>query len=682
MLINGRHAEEVRVAIIDESKKLLGYRVAVAESHVQRGNIYRGVVANIEPSLDAAFVEFGVGRHGFLTRHDVVEQAYHHTDRGKNIDQVLQKGMPILVQVTRDAVDNKGATLTSNISLAGRYLVLMPFEDSRGVSRKVEDEDLRRKLREKVKNLVAGDFGFIVRTNAADQTKTDLKADLEQLKRLWKQVLEDNTDGKGPRLLYDDQDLVIQVMRDHLDSDIEEVVVDDEELLARTERYVSAVMPRTHLTLTPYRDRLPLFSRHNLEPQIAAIYRRSPSLPGGGSIVIDHTEALTAIDVNSGKSKGGDRQRDTALSTNLEAAAEVALQLRLRDIGGLVVVDFIDMRSRKHQQAVEKALKDAMKPDRARSHVGRISANGLLELNRQRVGQALSLRTHVPCPTCNGLGRLVNPELMALGLLRRIEARAATGRLERAQIALHPQIAAVVQNRRRSQLAALEREFGITIEITGRADLELSAERIEWQTRDNPIDPPQPQRQEPRRSRPQHDRAETPRAPEGEAKRTRQDRAPRDDAETERDGDASPEARSKRRRRRRPKRKSSGGSNGASTEAASTEGGATEGAPAGPTEPGSTAAGPARPTEAGPTEAGPSELEPTESGAAAPTEGASTGRRRGWRGRRKPNGTSAEAGSAPAAKPAEPSTAGDGNEAQKRRSRRRRRRKPAADGAE
>ena len=494
MLINGQHAEEVRVAVIEGEEnawELSAYRVAVADSRVERGNIYRGVVANVEPSLDAAFIDYGGARHGFLTRHDVIEAACGVEGKaGGAIDEVLQRGQTILVQVTRDAEGQKGATLTTNISLAGRYMVLMPFEDQRGVSRKVEDDDLRRKLREKVKNLVAGDFGFIVRTNAADQTKTELKADLDQLKRLWKQVLDDSEQGKRPRLLHDDQDVVIQVLRDYLDARVDEVLVDDEELLARAERYLSAVMPRTKIALSLHGQRLPLFSRYNLEPKIAAIYRRDVPLPGGGALVIDRTEALTAVDVNSGKSKGGDSQKDTAYRTNLEAAEEVARQLRLRDIGGLVVVDFIDMRPRKHQQAVEKALKEAMKPDRARHQVGRLSRNGLLEINRQRVGQALHVQTHVPCPTCAGVGRLVNPDLVALGLLRRIEARAATGWLQRVRIALNPQVANAVQNRRRAQLAALEAEFRIAIEITGQPGLEISEERIEWINRETPAHVP------------------------------------------------------------------------------------------------------------------------------------------------------------------------------------------------
>ena len=510
MLINGRHAEELRVAIVDEKGRLQGYRVAMGEAEVERGNIYRGVVANIEPSLDAAFIEYGAGRHGFLKRHDVVEAAYHikkkgaaegqdeEKEKGKSkgrgkgkgggpaMEQVLQKGQPILVQVTRDAVANKGATMTTNISLAGRYLVLKPYENTRGVSRKVEDEDLRRKLREKVKNLVAGDFGFIVRTNAADQTKTELKGDLDRLKRLWKQALSESTKGRGPRLVYDDQDLVIQVLRDHLDGSVGEILVDDKTLFEHAERYLAAVSPRKKIPLVHYPDRLPLFSKYKLEPQVTAIYRRSVPLPSGGSLVIDHTEALTAIDVNSGRATAGGTQKDTAYNTNLEAAEEVARQLRMRDVGGLVVVDFIDMRTQKHQRALEKTVKEAMKSDRARARASRLSSNGLMEINRQRVGQQLTMRTHVVCDSCQGVGWLPSQDVTALSLLRRVEARAADGRLARARIHLNPRVAQDFQNRRRAEMATLEGTYKLTIEVLGNPDMQPGEERLEWRIRTGP----------------------------------------------------------------------------------------------------------------------------------------------------------------------------------------------------
>ncbi len=490
MLINGRHVEELRVAVIEDNK-LESFRVKAGDEAVERGNIYRGVVANVESSLDAAFVDYGADKHGFLTRHDVITEAYHNPGKGRSpkIDQVLESGKPITVQVTRDAVDNKGAMLTTNISLAGRYLVLMPFDDSRGISRKVEDEATRRKLRDKVKQLITDDgngYGFIVRTNAMEQEPAELKRDLDHLSNLWQRVQEQSQKGSGPKLINDDQDLVVQALRDYLDREIDEVVIDDEVLLARAKDYISAAMPDSPIRLTLYKERIPLFSRYNLESQITAIQQRVVSLPSGGSLVFDATEALTAIDVNSGKATSGSSQGETAFNTNLEAADEVARQIRLRDIGGLFVVDFIDMRAIKHQRKVEQALKEALKLDKARSRVGRISDNGLLEINRQRIGQALHLRTHELCPTCKGVGRVNSPILAGLNLLRRIEARAATGRLKEVRVELHPQLADRIQNSRRQELAAIERTYKVEILMIGTPGLELSEERLTWTNHDGP----------------------------------------------------------------------------------------------------------------------------------------------------------------------------------------------------
>ncbi|MCK5799469.1 MAG: Rne/Rng family ribonuclease, partial [Deltaproteobacteria bacterium] len=492
MLINGRHAEELRVAII-EDRELVGYEVEIAENSQKRGNIYRGVVGNIEKSLGAAFIDFGDGKSGFLAAGDVVEEAYHHKNvTGENgqrprIDQMLQKGRPILIQVQKEAVGSKGAALTTNISIAGRYLVFLPRDASqRGLSRKVEDEALRRKIKEKARALTLPEgAGYIVRTNAVDETKEALQTDLTALTRLWSGIMKENEKGDGPATLYDDQDLVVQAMRDYLDSSIERVLIDDKTLFDRAETYLAATMPDGAIALELYGDRVPLFSRYNLEPQISVIYKRTVPLPSGASIVIDHTEALTAIDVNSGKARG-ESQEDTAYQTNLEAAVAVARQLRLRDIGGLVVVDFIDMRSRGKQRAVEKTLKEELKKDRARHSSERISANGLLEINRQRIRQALAQRTHRLCPVCEGTGRLLTPELVGLNLLRRIEARAATGRLDVVRVWLPPEQADAMQNRRRRQLADLEREYHFRIEILSDPRLERGSERIDWKNHEGP----------------------------------------------------------------------------------------------------------------------------------------------------------------------------------------------------
>lgn len=495
MLINAQRPEELRIAIVS-GETLDDYQVAIAEAGLVRGNIYRGVVASVQPSLDAAFVDYGADKHAFLARHDLVPQAYHKQPpedvRYPRIDKLLERGKPILVQVVKDPSGSKGAAVTTNISLAGRYVVLMPFDEVRGISRKVEDEALRREFRELAAKLeVPEGYGFIVRTAAIGQTKAALNRDLGALLRVWRRIQsEAKQGGTGPRLLYSDQDLIVQAVRDLLDASIDEVVVDDARAFEAVRGAMRAFMPRSRIRITHYQERLPLFSKFKLESQIEAIFQRRVELPAGGFIVIEGTEALTAIDVNSGRATRGANQEETALATNIEAAREVARQLRLRDIGGLIVVDFIDMRSRRHDQAVEKALKEALKADRARVTVGRISANGLLEINRQRLKTPLVQRTHRPCPTCAGLGRIASPDTVSLSLLRRIEERAAMGGIKGVRIRLHPELADAFQNQRRQELASLEREFDLRIEIIAATSLHRCEEEVTWIERTSVDAPP------------------------------------------------------------------------------------------------------------------------------------------------------------------------------------------------
>ncbi len=486
MLINAQRPEEVRIAIISDNT-LDQYEVAATESGLCRGNIYRGIVANVQPSLDAAFIAFGEERDGLVRADDVVPSAYCKKVEGDGkhprIDRILQRGQPVLVQVVRDGVGHKGALVTTNISIAGRYLVLMPFDDVRGVSRKAEDEE-RQAVKDRVAKLELPEgCGVILRTNALDQPQKTLNRDLNALLRLWKKIRDEWKTGKGPRLLYSDQDLIVQALRDTLDSSISEVLVDDDEAFEKAQGYMRTFMPRAGNRLVHYTDRMPLFSRFQLEEQIDRIYQRKVELPSGGSIVIDGTEALTAIDVNSGRATRGKSQEETAVATNLEAAREIARQLRMRDIGGLVVVDFIDMRSAKHRRDVEKTVRDAMKDDKARTTASRLSENGLLEINRQRLKKALQLRTHRPCPTCSGTGTIASPELVGLNILRRIETRAVTGRLGSVRVELHPELADALQNERRQELAALEREFDIQVEIVAAGGLHRAEERIDWRQR-------------------------------------------------------------------------------------------------------------------------------------------------------------------------------------------------------
>lgn len=482
MLINAHNPEELRVAVIDD-KKLENFQIEGADSGLIRGNVYRGTVSNVAPALNAAFIDFGAERDGFLSIGDIVPEAFHRRrgEKGRHrVQDVLERGKSLIVQVTKDAEGEKGSALTTNVSLAGRYLVFTPYDDTRGVSRKVEDDEARQKLKEQAAALkVPPGGGFIIRTNALDQTKATLTRDFTSLLRHWKEIEREGHEGKGGRLLYNDQDIVVRVLRDHLNPSIEEILIDDAAAFEKASEYIRAYMPRTKIKVIRYDQRVPLFTRFDVEQHIEKIFDRTVPLSNGGSIVIDRTEALVAIDVNSGRARGGS-QEETGLATNLEAAEEVARQLRLRDIGGLIVVDFIDMRSPKHRASVEKTLKDAMKNDKARSEIGRISSNGLLEINRQRIQQALHLRTHRPCPTCEGTGRIASPEMVGLNLLRRIEARAVGGHIERVRISLHPELADAFQNGRRSQIAALEAEFGIRIEIIASSHLHRPEQEIEW----------------------------------------------------------------------------------------------------------------------------------------------------------------------------------------------------------
>ena len=483
ILINGRRAEELRVAIVD-NQTLEDFEIETKRSGLLRNNIYRGVVANIAPSLNAAFVDFGDSKNGFLAFNDVVESVYcKNVPNASRIADVLTIGQTLIVQVIKDATGLKGAQVTTNISLAGRYLVLRPKDAKSGVSRKVDD-DARADLTQKVRSLdLPEGYGCIVRTNAMDQSRAILLRDAKVLVQLWHKIEAEFGRGKGPALLYNDQDIVVQAMRDYFDSTINEVLIDDKSCYERATAYVRATIASGEEKLKLYEDKMPLFTRFGIEKQIDQIYARQVQLPSGGFIVIDPTEALTAIDVNSAHSTKRETQDLTAYHTNLEAAVEIGRQLRMRDIGGLIVIDFIDMRSGKHQRDVERVMRNAMARDKARNKVERISANGLLEINRQRISQTLAQRTHLVCPTCGGRGFIPSADAIGLNLIREIDARAVNGELGGVIIKLHPDIAEQVQNVRRRDFAQLENEYDIRIEIVASKDMSRGDESIEWLTK-------------------------------------------------------------------------------------------------------------------------------------------------------------------------------------------------------
>ena len=480
ILINGRREEELRVAIV-ENQTLEDFEIETKRRGVIRNNIYRAVVTNIAPSLNAAFVDFGDSRNGFLAFNDVVESVYSKPVRDSyRISDVLTVGQELIVQVIKDASALKGAQVTTNISLAGRYLVLRPRDAKSGVSHKLDD-DARADLTQKIRSLDLPDgYGCIVRTNAMDQSRAILLRDAKVLVQLWHKIEAEFARGKGPQLLYNDQDIVVQAMRDYYDSSINEVIIDDRCCYERALAYVRATIASGEDKLKFYDDKMPLFTRYGIERQIEQIYARTVRLPSGGFIVIDPTEALTAIDVNSAHSTKRESQDQTAYSTNLEAAVEIGRQLRMRDIGGLIVIDFIDMRQGKYQRDVERVMRNALSRDKARCKVERISANGLLEINRQRISQALSQRTHLECPTCGGRGFIPSADAIGMTLIREIDAHAVDGKLGGVIIKLHPDIAQQLQNEMRREFAQLERDYGIRIEIVASREVTRGAEEIEW----------------------------------------------------------------------------------------------------------------------------------------------------------------------------------------------------------
>jgi len=488
LVINAQRPEELRAAIVS-NRQLIAYQVDTAESGLERGNIYLGVVKNIEKSLNAAFVDYGNEKNGFLALGDVVPAAYHKKTRKKepSIHDLLRVGEKLIVQIRADMPGNKGASLTTNVSLPGRYVVIKPYDDGQGVSRKLTDENLRESLHEKAKliDLPKG-FGYIVRTNAANQSNTTLKRDATSSLKTWNRILDQAKKHKAPFILHDDQDLVLKVIRDLVDSDVKEIIIDDKTVHKKAKTILRQLMPGNKLKISLYDQKQPLFVRYHLEKQLQKIADREVELSGGGSIVFDATEALMAIDVNSAKSKQSDIYDDLIFNTNKQAAKEIARQLRLRNIGGLIVVDFIDMRKPEHRKEIEDTLKDAMKIDRARHDINKISKNGLLEINRQRIGRSLGRQIKIDCPTCAGTGRIQSPERIGLSMLRDIEAlltqkkNTSKKKSQHMDISvyMHPDYSIDVQNRWRHQITQLELAHDVSICILSDSNLARGESKI------------------------------------------------------------------------------------------------------------------------------------------------------------------------------------------------------------
>ena len=535
MLINVMQPEESRIAIIEDA--------ILEELYVERtgqdnyvGNIYKGVVVNLEPSIQAAFVDFGVGRNGFLHISDIEPQYFRQggfdpdkpierggssrssrsrqsngsnsgdddkssdsqksRPRGRGfrpgsrprikppIQDILQRGDEVVVQVIKEGIGTKGPTLSTYISIPGRYLVLMPALGRVGVSRKIEDEDMRRRLRDVMLELnPPKGLGFIVRTAGSDRTKKDLSRDLAYLLRLWKVIVRRIKKATAPTDIYEESDMIIRTIRDIFTAEVDTIYIDEESAYERAREFLQLVMPRYVNRLKLYEGKEPLFHKHNLDQEIAKIHRRQVPLKDGGSIVIDQTEALVAIDVNSGSFRVDNSAEETAYQVNLLAAREIARQIRLRDLGGVVVNDFIDMHKEKHRRGVERALRDAVKRDRARTKILRTSPFGLVEMTRQRVRPSLKRSVYRDCPACNATGLVKSSESMAIEVIRLLILASQHPETVEIAIAVSWPVAAYLNNKKRRELIRVEEEGGIKVQVLATEG--VSPEHLVFDCRDS-----------------------------------------------------------------------------------------------------------------------------------------------------------------------------------------------------
>ncbi|QWE21000.1 Rne/Rng family ribonuclease [Polynucleobacter sp. AP-Kolm-20A-A1] len=488
MLFNATQQEELRVAIVD-GQKLIDIDIEAAGREQRKGNIYKGVITRIEPSLEACFVNYGEERHGFLPFKEVARSYFKEgiDVRNASIKDALREGQEIIVQVEKEERGQKGAALTSFISLAGRYLVLMPNNPrGGGVSRRIEGED-RQELREAMSQLeVADGMSIIARTAGIGRDATELQWDLSYLMQLWKAIDEAAKGNSAPLLIYLESSLVIRAIRDYFQPDIGEILIDTDDIYEQAAAFMSVVMPDNLPRVKRYHDDVPLFSRFQIEHQIETAYSRTVPLPSGGAIVIDHTEALVSVDVNSARATRGSDIEETATRTNLEAADEIARQARLRDLGGLIVIDFIDMESSKAQKDVENRLRDALRHDRARVQMGKISKFGLMEMSRQRLRPALSEGSHVTCPRCNGTGHIRDTESSALQVLRIIQEEAMKENTAAIHTQVPVEVAAFLLNEKRAEVIKIETRFKVNVLMVPNKHLETPHYKLERLRHDDP----------------------------------------------------------------------------------------------------------------------------------------------------------------------------------------------------
>ncbi len=488
MLINATQPEERRLAIVD-GQKLLDFETEIEGREQRKGNIYKAVITRVEPSLEACFVEYGEDRHGFLPFKEISKNYFREgTDaRTARIQDAVREGDNLLVQVEKEERGNKGAALTTFVSLAGRYLVLMPNNPrGGGVSRRIEGED-REELKENLDQLeYPKGMSLIARTAGIGRSAAELQWDLNYMLKLWDAIDGASKAGKGAFLIYQESSLVIRAIRDYFTADIGEILIDTDDIFEQAQQFMNHVMPETANRVKRYRDDAPLFSRFQIEHQIETAFSRTVNLPAGGAIVIDHTEALVSVDVNSARATRGTDIEETATRTNLEAADEIARQMRLRDLGGLIVVDFIDMEESKNRREVEQRLRDGLRFDRARVQFSSISKFGLLELSRQRLRPALSEGNHITCPRCNGTGHIRDTESSALQILRMVQEESMKDNTAAVHVQVPVEVTSFLLNEKRTEITKIELKQRVTVLLVPNKHLETPNYKLERLRHDDP----------------------------------------------------------------------------------------------------------------------------------------------------------------------------------------------------
>lgn len=468
ILINALDPDENRIATIVDNK-LDQFHIETAAKQVTQGNIYKGIVTRAEQSLQAVFVDYGAEKNGFLQKNEIHSDYFQEVEtKDKSLFNLIKKGQEMIVQVTKNPINQKGAMLTTFISLPGRFGVLMPGNTTKGVSRKIDEEVERKRLVAVLKSMkIPEGFGMIVRTAGKNATKTMLTSDLKYLMRVWKNIDKLAIKNQAPSLLYKEQTLAVRSLRDYFTTDINEILIDSPETFKEVKDFIALIAPKQAKIVKLFKGEKPIFSKYQLEDQISSIYRREVPLQSGGFLVIEQNEALVSIDVNSGKSTKKKNIEETAFHTNVEAAEEVARQLRLRDMGGLIVVDFIDMKERRHKAEITKTLKKHLKIDKAKTKVGGITTFGLLEMSRQRIRHSITYGSYEPCKHCNGRGMTPSVETQGMAFLRQLNLKTLKSGISQVDCSLPRETAYYILNKKREEIIDIEskRKVSISIEI-------------------------------------------------------------------------------------------------------------------------------------------------------------------------------------------------------------------------